>query len=65
MNNSMHIAVLDCPKGIAGTITVGALLDLGVPFALFKKEIEKLGRLPGYSLSLKETEAGADQHRRG
>ncbi len=52
------IAILDCSLGIAGDMTVGALLDLGVPFDFLKKEIKKL-KIAGYQLSLKTVRSGA------
>ena len=54
----MRIAIFDCLLGIAGDMTVGALLDAGMSFELFKKEIGKL-ELKGYSLSLRNIRSGA------
>jgi len=47
----MRVAVFDCPTGIAGDMTVGALLDLGMPFHVLKAELAKLN-LNGYRLTL-------------
>ncbi len=54
----MKIAIFDCPKGIAGDMTVGALLDAGMPFKVLEKEIAKL-KLKGYHLALKTVRSGA------
>ena len=52
----MKILYFDCFAGISGDMTVGALLDLGVPLSFL---IEELARLPiplsGYTLSAEET----------
>ena len=52
----MKILFFDCYAGISGDMTVGALLDLGVPLSFLEEE---LARLPishsGYDLSAKET----------
>lgn len=53
----MRIAIFDCPLGIAGDMTVGALLDAGMSFGLLKEEIGKL-KLDGYSLGLKNIRSG-------
>jgi pyridinium-3,5-bisthiocarboxylic acid mononucleotide nickel chelatase len=39
----MRIAYLDCFSGISGDMFLGALLDAGVPFALFEKTVTDLG----------------------
>ncbi len=46
----MKICYFDCFSGISGDMTVGALLDAGVDFALIQQEVGKLD-LKGYSLS--------------
>jgi pyridinium-3,5-bisthiocarboxylic acid mononucleotide nickel chelatase len=38
----MRIAYLDCFSGISGDMFLGALLDAGVPFALFEKTVSDL-----------------------
>ena len=38
----MRIAYLDCFSGISGDMFLGALLDAGVPFALFEKTVAEL-----------------------
>ena len=47
----MNIAYFDCFSGIAGDMTLGALLDLGMPTNTFIKEINKLN-LTGYTLQV-------------
>jgi len=46
----MKICCFDCFSGISGDMTVGALLDCGVDFALIRNEVKKLD-LTGYSIS--------------
>ncbi len=53
-----RIAIFDCPLGIAGDMTVGALLDAGMPFELLKQELKNL-HLTGYALALKKVRSGA------
>jgi uncharacterized protein (TIGR00299 family) protein len=46
----MSIVYFDCFSGISGDMTLGALVDAGVPIAHLRTELGKLG-LSGYSLS--------------
>lgn len=53
----MKIVYLDCHAGISGDMTVGALLDLGVPLEHLRSELAKLGLPPdSFSLSVSHTE---------
>ena len=53
----MNILYLDCYAGISGDMTVGALLDLGVPLEYLQAEMGKLGLPAGaYELSTSRTE---------
>jgi hypothetical protein len=47
----VNILYFDCYAGISGDMTVGALLDLGVPLEHLRAELDKLG-LPPDSFSL-------------
>src|SRR4051812_45088014 len=48
----------DCFSGIAGDMTLGALLDLGVPLEVFTAELQKLP-LAGYKLWHERVKRGA------
>lgn len=52
----MKILYFDCYAGISGDMTIGALLDLGVPLAHLRGELSRLPlHLPGDALSFEET----------
>ena len=52
----MNILYFDCFAGISGDMTLGAMLDLGVPLDHLRQELAKLPLPEGsYSLSLKRT----------
>ena len=46
----MKIIYFDCFSGIAGDMTIGALLDLGLPFEYLKEQLGKLN-ISGYQIS--------------
>jgi uncharacterized protein (TIGR00299 family) protein len=45
----MTLAYFDCFSGISGDMTLGALVDAGVPIDVLRSELKKLN-LPGYEL---------------
>jgi pyridinium-3,5-bisthiocarboxylic acid mononucleotide nickel chelatase len=52
----MRIAYLDCFSGISGDMFLGALLDAGVPFALFEKTVGDLN--VGATLEISRVDRG-------
>lgn len=46
----MTLAYFDCFSGISGDMTLGALVDAGLPIEVLRSELEKLN-LPGYTIS--------------
>ena len=46
----MTLAYFDCFSGISGDMTLGALVDAGVPIEVLRAELEKLN-LPGYEIT--------------
>ena len=54
----MKIAFFDCPSGISGDMTLGALADCGVDLAAMQAGIDSLG-YPGVKLVAEEV------HRKG
>ncbi len=52
----MRIAYLDCFSGISGDMFLGALLDAGVPFALFEKTVADLN--VGATLEISRVDRG-------
>ncbi len=53
--NGTRIAYFDTIAGISGDMTLGALIDAGVPIEHIKSELAKLD-LPGYNLSVKHVQ---------
>jgi len=47
--HNMKIAYFDCVSGISGDMTLGALVDAGVPLELIDRAIQSLG-VPGLRL---------------
>lgn len=54
----MRIAYLDCFSGISGDMTIGALLDAGLPMEALTRELAKLA-VKGYSLRRAKVRRGA------
>ncbi|HEX9021847.1 MAG TPA: nickel pincer cofactor biosynthesis protein LarC [Nitrospirota bacterium] len=50
----MTFAYFDCFSGISGDMTLGALVDAGVPIEVLRSELAKLN-LPGYEISSEKT----------
>lgn len=46
----MKLAYIDCFSGVAGDMTLAAMIDAGVPLALFQQLIDRL-KLPGVSMT--------------
>ncbi len=54
----MTLVYFDCFSGISGDMTLGAIVDAGVPIGTLRAELEKLN-LPGYEITaLKVTRGG-------
>ncbi|MDO8886818.1 nickel pincer cofactor biosynthesis protein LarC [Candidatus Oleimmundimicrobium sp.] len=51
----MKVAYFDCFSGISGDMTLGALLDAGLPFEVLENELKKLP-LKNYSITAKKVE---------
>jgi pyridinium-3,5-bisthiocarboxylic acid mononucleotide nickel chelatase len=51
----MKILYFDCFSGISGDMTVGALLDLGVPQEHLIEELDKLGISDEYEINIKKS----------
>jgi uncharacterized protein (TIGR00299 family) protein len=51
----MKIAILDCFAGISGDMTLGALIDMGVPIDYLLAELEKLG-LKNFDIRAEKTQ---------
>ncbi len=49
----MKTIYFDCFMGISGDMTLGAMVDAGLPLRLLKSEIKKLG-LTGYKITSKQ-----------
>jgi uncharacterized protein (TIGR00299 family) protein len=52
------VLFFDTPSGVAGDMTIAALVDLGVPFAVVEQAVAALG-LDGYRLRLSRAQSGA------
>lgn len=48
----MRILYFDCPAGLSGDMTLGALLDLGIDHDGFRAELAKLGMAGEYELEI-------------
>jgi len=55
----MKIAYCDCFSGISGDMFLGALIDAGLPFELFKQEIAKLNLPEEIQLSAEQVMKGS------
>jgi len=51
----MKIAIIDCFAGISGDMTLGAMIDAGVPVDYLTTEIQKLG-LSGFEINTHKTQ---------
>jgi pyridinium-3,5-bisthiocarboxylic acid mononucleotide nickel chelatase len=51
----MEIAIIDCFAGISGDMTIGALIDAGVPVKHITSEIKKLG-LSNFEIKVQKTQ---------
>ena len=56
----MTLAYFDCFSGISGDMTLGALVDAGLPIEVLRLELEKLN-LPGYELTALKAMRGGIQ----
>jgi len=54
----MRIAVFDCHAGVAGDMTVGALIDAGLDIKLIQSELDKL-KIPYLKVSQQKVRRGA------
>jgi len=52
----MKALYLDCFAGISGNMFLGAMLQLGVPEAYLKKELEKLPLADEFALEVRDLE---------
>src|ERR1041384_796676 len=57
-NANMSTLYLDIFSGISGDMFIGAMLDLGLDFKQFERELAKLG-LPGYHLHVARQQRGS------
>lgn len=51
----MKTLYFDCFSGISGDMTIGALIDVGVPFEYLEKDLQKLGINDEYIIEAKKT----------
>ncbi len=56
MGDGMKVLYFDCPAGISGDMTLGALLDLGVDEAVLRAELAKLGLTGEYEMTVAKAE---------